>query len=164
MMCTNGKPCYICEDVMEGVNPNNPKARKVCRVCDERMLKRYARHTETNNRYTGVWRMINKNLIRSAKERVRHNGREFDITAYDILDVWPRDGLCPALGIELTCAEGHTGDRTKSPSLDRIDSSKGYIRGNIQVISMMANRIKTNANAEQVMAVAQWMGVQDDVH
>ena len=164
MMCTNGKPCYICEDVMEGVNPNNPRARKVCRVCDERMLKRYARHTEANGQYTGIWRMAQHNLRKSAKDRAKNNGREFNITVEDIINVWPRDGLCPALGIELTCAEGHTGDRTKSPSLDRIDSTKGYTPDNIQVISTMANRIKTNANAEQVMAVAQWMGVQDNVH
>ncbi len=60
---------------------------------------------------------------------------------------------CPCLGIKLnyngTGEMGYT--RTdNSPSLDRIDSSKGYECGNIQVISWRANRIKNDSTLEEL--------------
>ncbi len=44
-----------------------------------------------------------------------------------------------------------------SPTIDRLDPSKGYVQGNVVVISNKANRIKSNATSDEVMAVAMWM-------
>ena len=43
-----------------------------------------------------------------------------------------------------------------SPTLDRIDNDRGYVPGNVVVVSYMANSIKTNATAEQVLAVGRF--------
>jgi hypothetical protein len=47
--------------------------------------------------------------------------------------------------------------RDYGPSLDRIDSSKGYELHNIQVISWRANRIKNDATPEELRMLADYM-------
>jgi hypothetical protein len=39
-------------------------------------------------------------------------------------------------------------------SLDRIDSSKGYIKGNVWVISLRANRIKNDSTPQELRLIA----------
>lgn len=41
-----------------------------------------------------------------------------------------------------------------SYSLDRIDSSRGYVKGNIWVISLRANRIKNDSTVEELRLIA----------
>lgn len=44
-----------------------------------------------------------------------------------------------------------------SPSVDRIVPDKGYVPGNVVVISQRANGIKQNANAQEIRKVADWL-------
>ncbi|MHB8563307.1 MAG: hypothetical protein ACYDDA_05035 [Acidiferrobacteraceae bacterium] len=55
---------------------------------------------------------------------------------------------CPLLGIALERKPGVQAGST--PSLDRIDSSLGYVKGNVWVISWRANHIKTDASLEEL--------------
>jgi len=69
--------------------------------------------------------------------------------------------FCPVLGIKFE--EGNSGERTHaSPSLDKFYPEKGYVKGNVRVISWLANNIKTNARAADVLKVAQWMQRVED--
>jgi hypothetical protein len=64
---------------------------------------------------------------------------------------------CPILDYVLKY-EGTGGYRDETcPSLDRIDSSKGYEIGNLQVISWRANRIKNDATPEELQKIANYM-------
>jgi len=96
-------------------------------------------------------------MLRSAKNRAKRKNLEFDIDVTDILI--PR--YCPILGIKLDCTWGGVeetdANRTNKPSLDRIDSGKGYIKGNIQVISYRANLIKGDGNAEEHRLIAKYI-------
>lgn len=58
---------------------------------------------------------------------------------------------CPVLGIKLVPG-GQIKDH--SPSLDRIDNTKGYVKGNVHVISDRANRLKSDGTPEELMKVA----------
>lgn len=67
---------------------------------------------------------------------------------YDI----PHTTHCPIFGVELV----QNGRGDFSPSLDKIRPELGYVKGNIIVVSDLANRIKSNATPEQIMAVAKF--------
>lgn len=80
------------------------------------------------------------------KHRAIKKNFEFNITVAD-LD-WPTH--CPILEVPLTW----DGDRWDSPSIDRVDSSKGYVKGNVRIISTLANAMKAHATNEQLATFA----------
>ena len=86
-------------------------------------------------------------LYSSAKRRAKVRKLDFDITPQDV--IVPEK--CPVLGIELIVGTGCSHDQ--SPSLDRIIPSKGYVKGNIIVVSHKANSIKNNATVEEIKKV-----------
>lgn len=93
-------------------------------------------------------------LLRQARARARKRGIEFSIGAADL--EWPE--TCPVLGIRLRYGGwGGFGGKPDSASLDRIDNTKGYVLGNVAVISDRANRLKGNATADELEAIARWM-------
>lgn len=87
-------------------------------------------------------------MFRNAKARAIKKGLVFTITKEDI--IIPE--FCPYLGVKLivgTYADRKAGN---SPTLDRIDSDRGYIKGNVEVVSDLANRMKQNADIETLVA------------
>jgi len=98
---------------------------------------------------------IMKRKLNSAKDRAVKNNLSFNITEQDIKDVWPIDNKCPALDIEFIIG-GFDTMNYDSPSLDRIIPNKGYVKGNIQIVSALANNIMSNATPEQVIKVGQY--------
>ncbi len=89
-----------------------------------------------------------KTMFRHAKLRAKQKGMAFDITIEDI--VVPE--CCPLLGMRLRVVDGSR--EWDSPTLDRVDNAKGYVRGNVWVISWRANRLKSDATAEELMNIA----------
>ena len=69
------------------------------------------------------------------------------------MDIYPQNNICPVLNIKLDWA----GDRTNSPSLDRLSPEKGYVRENVFWISWKANMIKSIGSAEEHLLIAMWM-------
>jgi hypothetical protein len=85
-----------------------------------------------------------------AKENSKRKGYEFNLDVEDI--IIPTH--CPYLGIKLNFGiEGNNSNDYYS--IDRIDSSKGYVKGNIQIISRLANTMKNNATNEQLITFSQ---------
>lgn len=88
-------------------------------------------------------------MLLNARVRARRAGVPFNLTEADI----HIPSHCPVLGIPLI----RGGNNESSPTLDRIVPAKGYVRGNVVVISRRANTIKADASAQEVTAVARWM-------
>ncbi len=76
---------------------------------------------------------------------------EFNITQEDVLV----PDNCPVLGIPLSLDETR-GFSDNSPTLDRIDNSLGYKKGNVLVVSWRANRIKCDATPKELYLMSKF--------
>lgn len=89
-------------------------------------------------------------ILSAAKARAKKRGHEFNIELEDI--IVPE--FCPILGIKLQYNKGtQAGD---SPALDRLDNNKGYIKGNVHIISVRANRLKGDCSLEEMVMLGEW--------
>ena len=90
-------------------------------------------------------------MWRSARTKAKNKGMEFSIIVEDI--IIPE--MCPILQVPLVFG---TKDHYEfSPSLDRKDNTKGYIPGNIVVMSKKANTMKNCATKEELVLFADWI-------
>lgn len=80
-------------------------------------------------------------------------GMEHNLTLADVKELYPVDGLCPVFGIKLEWGM----PKKTSPSLDRIDSQKGYTYDNCQIISNKANVIKSDATLEELELLVNYL-------
>lgn len=93
-------------------------------------------------------------MLTRAKRRAAKIGVPFELTSSDI----EIPEICPILGIPIGVQQGSgRGPKDNSLSLDRIVPERGYVKGNVAVISQRANRIKNDASSEELRAVADWM-------
>ena len=86
-------------------------------------------------------------LLSAAKVRAKEKSLEFNL---DVSDIVIPD-VCPVFG---TPFEKGT---WSAASLDRINPTKGYIKGNVQVLSKKANTMKQNATKDELKRFAEWI-------
>lgn len=122
-------------------------------------------HKEELKEYKARWFQENKSRIRSdrnakyqvaketwpelimweaARGRAKRKKLPFNIEVSDI--IIPE--VCPVLGLSLEINKGTP--KSNSPVLDKIENDKGYVKGNVRVISSRANRIKSDLTVDQV--------------
>lgn len=123
---------------------------------DENIRKRKEYYVENRNDIVNKERakrreFPQKSMLSHAKKRAYENGLEFDITVDDV--VVPE--FCPVFGTPLRVNDGVRDDN--SPTLDRIDNTKGYVKGNVLVISWKANRLKNDADINDIRKILEYM-------
>lgn len=160
--CEELKVCSRCHQSKFLFEFSKSKANKDglqyhCRSCDkEYQQKRRSQNSESLKEYSKKYLQKKKQnfefrlqmLLNASKQRALSKNREHTITLEDIKEAYPIDNKCPVFGFDLEF--GDAGFREKSPSIDRIDSSKGYTKDNIQIISWKANRLKSSATTEDL--------------
>ena len=127
---------------------DNHWRQRVCEECKDR----FAPASKIVSGYRHI-----ANTAKAMIHRAKRRNSEFSINSDDILKIWPYDNRCPVFGTGLRMATGWTGCRKRSPSLDRIDSDRGYTPDNIQIISDLANKMKQNATQEELLKFADWI-------
>lgn len=90
-------------------------------------------------------------MLARVRARAKAKGMTFNLTTEDI--TIPK--RCPILGIPLVVGDGAANDN--SPELDRINNRKGYVRGNVHVVSRRANRIKNDATLAELEKIASYL-------
>lgn len=160
------KLCTKCGEEKPTGEFHKDKTRKdglyiFCKICTLRKQKYYTAVKRNDPDWVELQKLysrdyykkhpVNKMLTR-AKQRAKRHGLEFSITVDDVKIPL----VCPILGIVLETNSG-SGGKPSSPSLDRIDNTKGYVPGNVQVVSHLANVMKSDANPEELLAFAEWV-------
>lgn len=93
-----------------------------------------------------IGRMYWSKVIKSARER----NLDFNITIEEAWDLFLKQNRrCAYSGLELFFARDGNIVTGKTASLDRIDSSKGYVHGNIQWVHKTINHMKMDASEEE---------------
>ncbi len=116
----------------------------------ERALDYYSANKEEISPKRKTYRQLydsanpEKKILATVKSRAKRKGLEFNIDVTDI--IIPE--FCPILGVKLVKGDGII--HRYSPSLDRINNSKGYIKGNVAVISQTANSIKKELSLDEI--------------
>lgn len=129
---------------------------------DKEQVRRRAR------RYNKKWRTTHKTQISTyhlrtriknpertifnrTKASAKLRGLEFNLSLQDV--VIPTH--CPYLGVQFTNIQGQGKENIYfNPSLDRIDNTKGYIKGNVEIISHRANTMKNSASINELQNFA----------
>jgi hypothetical protein len=113
---------------------------------------RRERSVETNKKRfdpNAVSKSVEYKMLARARHRAKKNNLPFNIELSDI--IIPE--TCPLLGIKL---ESNT-DKTSpnNPSLDKIIPELGYVKGNIWVVSLRANKLKNDASLQELQTLVE---------
>lgn len=116
-----------------------PVHRANCHDCNAAYMKDYMRRRRLD--------VPARPLFERARKRARVSGLKFTISRDDIII----PTTCPVLGIPIRIGGARS---AYSPSLDRIDPRRGYVPGNVRVISDRANRLKSNRSVDELTRLA----------
>ena len=132
----------------EGLSNTVSKVKKI-----ERMRLQRERQKKTIKKLWADPEFYKRQKLKSAERRAKRKNIEFNLTVEGV--VWPTH--CPVFGFKLHYFLGDHMTKDACSSLDRIDSTKGYTADNVQVISFLANRMKSNATQEELEKFANWI-------
>jgi hypothetical protein len=95
-----------------------------------------------------------KHARKDARKRALKKGVPFDLTVAYIVSIMT--DTCPVFGTEFKWI-GNGSIQPTSANIDRIDPAKGYVAGNLVIISSKANNIKSAYKSADLYKVADWL-------
>lgn len=118
---------------------------------NDKMFKKWgAKWADKEYRKSLIYQTMRDKFTRK-KANATRNGIEFTVEFGELN--FPTH--CPILGLELDYfADGRS---EHSVSFDRVDPNKGYISGNVVIVSWRANRIKNDGSAEEHQKIANFL-------
>ena len=123
----------------------------------EKVKARRAAHAKKNSKEMSLSRKAAlaadpvKNRLVALKRRAKKKGLDFNLEKDDLVIPF----CCPILMCPITI--GTTASIHSTWTVDRIDNSKGYVKGNVHVVSAKANLMKSSATKEEMINFAEWI-------
>jgi hypothetical protein len=116
-----------------------------CKVCDT--ARQRARDIRLRTAHIDKFLRA---LHRMSARRARLRGLSFSITVDDLLDLWHNQaGVCAISGMLMTHIRGK-GRIASNVSIDRVNSSFGYTRENIQLVCLVVNFMKNKFSLSEL--------------
>lgn len=130
-----------------GVNYGNMKW--MCRECSNEIQKGYVRVYQSRHKMN-VWKSKRK---ANAKFRARAlDVRYAEEDMNELLESFVDNKSCPCCGEIMG-----VGIKNKWPSVDRIVSSKGYVKGNIEIICYNCNFLKSRSTLRELKNIVDYI-------
>jgi len=93
--------------------------------------------------------------IRKILNRQINKEKELEISPQYLKEIWEKqEGKCPYSGVKLLLQEKRSNKHPRNPynaSIDRINNNKGYVPGNIEFVSLMAQYAKNTFTKEELI-------------
>ena len=128
-------------------SPAEKRAKKAHYVRNSKKLCKYARDYRSSNpentaKINKRWRAKNPEsfMLSTAKYRAKKRNLEFNLTLIKLKELL-KPMICSVTSIKLSWKEVEYRNPYR-PSIDRIDSSKGYTEDNIQIVAWIYNNLK----------------------
>jgi hypothetical protein len=111
--------------------------------------------TKLENSNPDIWKEIyNRTKLLALVSRLRHAAKRKKVPFNLNADHITLPEYCPVLGIKLAFNTVASDDN--SYSVDRIDNTKGYTMDNICIMSLKANKMKSNGTLEELVKIGKW--------
>ena len=143
------KPHYICQcecGKIKSIDGTSLR-RKMTMSCGCLELELKKNRNQNNHSHWKGYEEISGNFLYNIKRGACKRKLEYNLSNKYIWDLFIRQNRkCNLSGLELTFDSRIRRRKDITASLDRIDSSKGYIEGNVQWIHKDINMMKNNHN------------------
>ena len=162
------KFCFTCEaELIKGVNTQTTYKglyqRRDCKLCLNRQLRLLRK--KSPEKFAGYDRNKAKKLkvrdyflffFRHKRRTTNHAGIEFDIDLEYIKEIFT--GICAISGLSIYM--NLPKEDIHKATLDRIDPTKGYTKGNVAWVSSKYNRLKNNGTEEDFKMILKYLEVK----
>ena len=105
-------------------------------------------------KYNTSIRGIAVTACKASKRRARLKNLAFNLSSDYLEKIFPKTCICPILGYKMKVANINLGKL--SPTLDRINPRLGYIKGNVEFVTNIANLMMTSANGRDIKKFVKW--------
>ena len=137
------KHCPSCNNSQSYLRKNyaeeSLRLGKLCKACSNKQV---------SNCHRGWYRGIRVSWFNQFKAGAETRGLTWELTMDDVADVYEKqDQKCALTDDSIAFPEVGIPQKALA-SIDRIDSSKGYVQGNIQLVTRKVNMMKQSYSQE----------------
>jgi len=105
-------------------------------------------------KYNQSIRGIAVTACKASKRRSKIKNLPFNLTSNYLESIYPKNSVCPILGYTMKVSNINLGKL--SPTLDRIDPRLGYVKGNVEFVTNIANLMMTSATGRDIKRFVKW--------